>query len=133
MAPPKIPLRKRLWSRVDTTGICWEWRGYVAPDGYGRLKLGTRNPAVHRVVWEFLVGPILEGMTLDHLCRVRHCVNPDHIEVVSLEENIRRAHVRSHCKRGHPLVGPRGERKEKCRPCAAERQARHRARRKAAA
>ena len=58
----------------------------------------------HRVVYEALRAPIPVGLTLDHLCRNRLCVNPKHLEAVSLAVNIRRALLKSHCKRGHSLT-----------------------------
>lgn len=66
------------------------------PNGYGRRYGGPgRSPVlVHRYAYELLVAPIPEGMTIDHLCLVKQCVNPQHMEVVTRGENTRRAHVR---------------------------------------
>lgn len=78
------------WARVDRSGglfACWPWTGPTVR-GYGRLH-GRR--ATHRVAYELLVGPIAEGLTLDHLCRNKLCANPAHLEPVTLAENIRRA------------------------------------------
>lgn len=93
---------------------CWAWTGFVKPNGYGQIGLGKRGMGIahaHRVAYELYVGPIPTGMTLDHLCRVRCCVNPDHLEPVTNAENIRRGdsgkatgrqqRAKTHCLRGH--------------------------------
>lgn len=72
---------------VDENG-CWLWQGCLNVRGYGQLGKGSR--AAHRVFYERHVGPIPEGLTIDHLCRVRHCVNPAHMEPVTVAENVRR-------------------------------------------
>lgn len=69
---------------------CWVWHGARSPLGYGKISINTRLAAAHRVAWALYVGPIPEGMTLDHLCRRRECVNPEHLEVVTVGENSRR-------------------------------------------
>lgn len=94
---------------------CWEWRGVIAPDGYGRVPSAARHgltTAAHRLVYARLVGPIPEGLTLDHLCRNRRCVNPAHLEPVTMRENNLRSNGvgaiaarKTHCNHGHPLSG----------------------------
>lgn len=95
---------------VDASGDCWEWTGTTDTAGYGRLWVGTGHVSAHRAVWEQLVGPIADGLTIDHLCRVRHCVNPDHLESVTHGENVRRGYSppsmnarKTHCVNGHPF------------------------------
>ena len=92
------------WAKVEVTGFCWLWRSTTNKAGYGTLKTQGYYLA-HRWVYETLVGKIPdETPVLDHLCRVRNCVNPDHLEPVTTEENIRRgdvARVRTHCPKGH--------------------------------
>ena len=108
-------------------GDCWHWTGAASHDGYGRVYTERGVKYAHRVVWELLVGPIPEGLVIDHLCRNRSCVNPDHLEPVTRKENQRRGQAnqniaKTHCKRGHefteentyiqPSTGKRG-----CRRC----------------
>ncbi len=123
----------RVFSSVDVRGVCWEWTGTLDANGYGILGRGRRgagNIAAHRAAYELLIGPIPEGMHLDHLCRNHPCVSPDHLEVVTPEENKRRGYgiarlhaMRTHCSEGHPLDGMTGsrggDRKHRyCKTCA---------------
>jgi len=101
---------------------CWIWKGRVDKDGYGRVG-GT--VAAHRMVWEIERGPIPEGMTLDHLCSTRPCVNPTHLEPVTYHVNRRRVDERRRarepvCQRcgGEWTINRRGVRH--CQPCTAE-------------
>lgn len=89
-------------------GRCWIWRGASHPLGYGTFRLGGDDDvyiAAHRAVYELLVGPIPAGLHLDHLCRVPACVNPDHLDPVTVGENNRRSLVarglENHCRNGH--------------------------------
>lgn len=113
MAAKRIPIKKRLLNLIDKTADCWEWKSSKTPLGYGQIitgymKDGTRkNQMAHRVVYETFVGKIPEGLTIDHLCRNKSCVNPEHLEVVTYSENQRRAMAfnrKTHCKHGHKYV-----------------------------
>lgn len=110
--------------RVDAAG-CWIWTGHIAPTGYGRYGLLY----AHRLSVELARGPIPDGMHVDHLCRVRACVNPDHLEVVTQQENNIRAGLiqrKELCINGHDLTDPANHYRRKnggrlCKPCALDR------------
>ena len=72
----------RFWAKVNKTENCWFWTGSTTPDGYGRLMRGNRGLYAHRVAYESTIGIIGEGLELDHLCRVRNCVNPTHLNLL---------------------------------------------------
>ena len=108
------PVEERFWERVRKTEGCWEWLG-VRREGYGISKIQIRGRQIpffaHRVAYELTKGPIPEGMTLDHLCRNRGCVNPAHLEPVTAVENTMRGYGvgavnsrKQFCPRGHPLT-----------------------------
>ena len=91
---------------------CWEWTGCLMPLGYGQLRRDGKTVYAHRVMYELMVGPIPEGLFIDHLCRNRKCVRPDHLEAVTNEVNIMRGNSvparrarQTHCKEGHELAG----------------------------
>jgi hypothetical protein len=85
----------RFWEKVEVAGPCWHWTGATSSNGYGTFAMDARrgrerHMTAHRAAWELLVGPIPAGYVVDHLCKVPHCVNPDHLEPVSQLENVRR-------------------------------------------
>lgn len=85
---------------------CWLWKGYIAPNGYGKFHASeTGEQSAHRASFRIFKGDIPEGFQIDHLCRTRNCVNPAHLEAVSHQENLFRSR-KTHCHRGHPLSGP---------------------------
>jgi hypothetical protein len=106
--PRRDPL-VRLMEKVSfaATG-CWEWTGSVNDSGYGKFSLSTTQLSrrAHRVAYELLVGPIPDGLELDHLCRNTICVNPAHLEPVTQAENVRRGlnAQKTHCAHGHEFT-----------------------------
>jgi hypothetical protein len=105
------PVAVRMLSKIYIdANACWRWAREKDRDGYGRVPKSAkyRGTQAHRVSYEVFVGPIPAGLTIDHLCRVRDCINPGHLEPVTHAENCSRArrnhHLgsRSHCKNGHP-------------------------------
>lgn len=91
---------------------CWLWTGAIRGKGYGGLRVDGKYSYAHRVSYELFRGPILAGLVIDHLCRMRSCVNPDHLEAVTTLENLRRGEglasghyvFRTHCRYGHAFV-----------------------------
>jgi len=121
---PRItPLDQRLWSRVEKTESCWNWTGAFSSSGYGVISRGGRQgPLIrtHRLAYELLVGPIPDGLQIDHLCRNKRCCNPEHLESVTQAENLRRyGEAKTHCPKEHPLP-PRvpGRKRPRCPECA---------------
>jgi hypothetical protein len=135
---------ERFWSKVEKTDVCWIWKGWLNHHGYGMFDVakGVKKFA-HRIAYEICVGPIPEGMTIDHVrekCSSRACTNPEHLRVVTRGENVLAGDTlaaanaaKTHCPQGHPLSGgnlyvcPKGKRG--CRICRNEASRRSQARR----
>lgn len=102
-----VEIAQKFWDRVNLNGPggCWLWTGHGTPNGYGNFWNGHSQVFAHKWAWVSLRSDIPEGLELDHLCKIRNCVNPDHMEPVTREENIARsAQTRREkpcCKRGH--------------------------------
>lgn len=124
------PVQEQFWEKVNKTESCWLWTGGLTAMGYGSFRAQHEHGVTrvaHRFAYLTLVGPIGDGLELDHLCRVRHCVNPAHLEPVTHRENVRRgggptaANARkTHCINGHPLTGSNlqpGRKQRRCREC----------------
>lgn len=114
-----------------TESGCWEWAAARQTNGYGSVWIGNgRTALAHRVAYEALVGPIPDGLTIDHLCRNKACINPAHMEPVTAVENIQRAHQAvATCKAGHPLTQHPRKNQRWCQICD---NARHAVRQRAA-
>lgn len=137
-------LEERFWAKVQKLEDgCWLWTGGKRGCGYGTIRRNGKNTSAHVVAYEMLVGPIPDGLEIDHLCRVRLCVNPEHMEPVTHRENIRRSignfgdkARQTECIHGHPLSGDNlyiaTNGRRQCRACAARRQREFHARRAAA-
>lgn len=137
---PRLPARqpvepgsrqaRRFWSRVrvDPSG-CWIWTGARYPNGYGSSREnGKSGGYAHRVAYTAVKGPIPTGLTIDHICRVKACVNPDHLEAVTQRENTLRSPIapaainarKTHCIHGHEFTPEntlRRGRERQCRTC----------------
>jgi predicted nucleic acid-binding Zn ribbon protein len=138
---------ERFWAKVAVPyqpSCCWEWQSACHSTGYARLSIRGVCLLAYRVSYTLLIGRIPAGMTIDHLCRNRKCVNPDHLQPVSLANNIYRgynppamARRQTHCKHGHAFtpenthvgISSNGKERRRCRKCDAEKCRRMRVRR----
>lgn len=122
----RLSVEERFWAKVEKRAGCWIWRGAVSTGTtYGSFYVDRATKVgAHRYSYTLLRGAIPEGSDLDHLCRQRLCVNPDHLEPVTRQENVQRGSwghaMRKHCKHGHPYTPEnthfyRGARR--CREC----------------
>jgi hypothetical protein len=132
----KKSVEERFLAKVspEPNSGCWLWTGALNADRYGLMYYANRRPKMtHRISYEMYVGPIPDGLEIDHLCRNRLCCNPAHLEVVSHQENIKRSPMigvtsgrlqkaKTHCKQGHSLENAyrRKNGSRQCRGCAAE-------------
>jgi hypothetical protein len=125
-------LNDRLWaqSKQDVTTGCQLWTGTLHKDGYGQIKVNRKTRLAHIVSYELAIGLVGDGLELDHLCRVRRCIQPTHIEPVTNLVNIMRGHspmavalLTGFCQRGHEftpensIIKSSGGQKQ-CRACA---------------
>lgn len=133
----------RILERCVPDGDCLIWQGAVNSRGYGSVGGGRRGYTLlaHRVVFTEEVGPIEDGMTVDHMCANKLCMNVFHLQLVTAGENARLKNERqTHCKNGHALSGDNLRLNKKktgyvhrvCRTCQAEAMRQHRAKQKAA-
>ena len=137
-------LPPQLAGRFRVTDSYWLWNDPPGTEGYAQVHYNGRSRHVHRLMYELLVGAVPEGLVLDHLCRERTCVRPDHLEPVTNRENILRGvspsarnAVKTHCVHGHEFTQENTYAytrlgKRECRTCKRIR-ARHRRARVAAA
>ena len=126
--------RGSVWERFHTKFIpvtesgCWIWMSEISNNGYGRMRDSYKvKRMAHRIAWELYFGPIQEDLEIDHLCRVRCCVNPAHLEPVTARINIFRGNggwlknkSKTHCPQGHPYSGGNliaERRSRRCRTC----------------
>lgn len=142
-------LEVQFWTRVIKPAIgephiaCWKWQGYHNADGYSVYTYKGETVRVHRLAYELAIGPIPDGLVIDHLCRHRWCVNPHHLEAVTNRENLLRGDciaaanaAKTHCPGGHEYTEAntyrRPDGRRVCRQCQRETCRRYKAQKKIA-
>lgn len=132
--PPPRDSQGAFWGRVsgESAEGCWTWLGSTTGDGYGRFRFEGKRWLTHRLSWTWLIGELPGGLTLDHLCRNRACVNPWHLEPVPHAINVLRGESptainarKTHCPKGHPYEGANviwqgSKNSRQCRTCQVE-------------
>ena len=129
-------LTARFWTKVtvDPDSNCWLWTGALNSRGYGQWAVEGVSKSIHRLTYEAFRGDIPEGLTIDHLCRVKHCCNPWHMEVVTVAVNNQRkvgagSPSATHCLRGHEYTpentAHNGAGNRYCRTCNNARKRKH--------
>jgi hypothetical protein len=118
-------LYKRVEAKILKVDGCWRFTGATSSQGYGHFQHDGRMLLAHRFFYEYHVGPIPVGLEIDHRCRFRNCVNPEHLEPVTHAENMRRSRL-THCHRGHEFtpentyIRPAKHPRRVCRACRNE-------------
>ena len=134
---PRGSPEQRFWAKVEKSDGCWQWIGARDRSGYGRFtSFPSYGTLAHRISFAICGGVLVTGLEMDHLCRNRGCVRPDHLEQVSHLENVRRGEgsivtkrlraARTHCKWGHAFTGSNVHNylgKRICRECRRRRKA----------
>lgn len=133
----------KLERKINKTDTCWLWTASLDTHGYGHVSYGGKLRLAHRLLYELLKGPIPDGCVLDHICRTRHCVNPDHLRPMSAAQNNSRELAvsfwsqKTHCPKGHEYTPENtyievyGARR--CRQCQRDKSARQRREQKCSA
>lgn len=127
---PWRDVESRFWSKVDVPfrpGACWTWKAGKNGDGYGTFGVDGAARGAHRIAYEMLVRPVPVGLELDHLCRNRACVRPDHLDPIPHRINVLRGDApaaviarRPFCPRGHAYDRLEGGKYRRCSICRRE-------------
>lgn len=121
---------QRFINKVNLSDECWLWNASLNNFGYARYKIDGKMVLAHRYAYKYFNGDIPKGFELDHICRVRHCVNPAHLEAVTHLDNVRRGKsgehgkVKTHCPQGHEYTDSNTvmvQRGRRCRTCQNDR------------
>lgn len=122
---------RRFWDRVDVTSMCWTWQGPLNQQGYGVFGFNGTSTMAHRASFMLCYGSIEPGLVIDHMCRNTSCVNPEHLDQVTPQENTRRSPIAypARCVNGHEFspentamyMHATGKRGRYCLICSRER------------
>lgn len=126
--------QNRFNSKWRKSGQCWLWLDALDRDGYGTFFFRRLNRRAHRVAWFMRNGDLKEGLVINHTCRNRHCVNPQHLQAISVTENVMRDSTsapylnsqKTHCPKGHAYDRKYGKQRY-CSTCESEKRKRLRA------
>lgn len=125
-----------IYMKEDHSG-CWIWSNSLDKDGYGRISINKKQTKAHRLIWELKNGKIPTGLVVDHKCKVRNCVNPEHLRIVTSRQNVLENSnsfvalnaLKKFCKKGHfydkVYTSPAGEKERYCSTCHNERTAKY--------
>jgi len=120
-------LIKRFLQKIKIQGNCWIWQGSKDSDGYAKVWRNKTFKLAHRFIYEYYHGNIDSNLTLDHLCRTHACVNPAHLEQVTIQENVLRGEGiaaqnarKTHCPKGHEYSGYNNRGTRICKICLSE-------------
>jgi hypothetical protein len=124
----RLEVLQRFFSKLKINGNCWEWQGLLDKDGYGIFhETHSKQVRAHRFSYEYANDLIPEGLVIDHLCRNRACVNHEHLEAVTIKENIQRGdtginagafnRAKTHCPQSHPYSGLNNQGRRICKIC----------------
>lgn len=122
-----LNINDRFWSKVEKTDYCWNWLGALDSDGYGVFRDNKKIKKAHRFSFEINKSSIKENLVLDHICRNRRCVNPNHLEAVRITTNIERGLTgiinrnKIKCPLGHFYSGKNSRGFRICSTCSNER------------
>lgn len=116
---------ERFWSKVEKTPTCWIWKAYISKQmGYGRFHFNGRPDMAHRVAYTLVIGPIPADKVIDHVCRNRSCVRPNHMRLVTRGENVLLGvgasainQAKQLCPNGHKYDGIKKNGNRFCRIC----------------
>ena len=130
MAKKLLTDEARFMKKVAYNGECWEWMGFLRSTGYGMFHSGSRKDGsrktglAHRWAFQHWKSELIDGLTIDHLCRNRACVNPEHLDQCHIGENVNRSPLcnarKTECPQGHALSGDNlylYKGKRHCREC----------------